>query len=755
MNRTKLLLIALALLLQASPVALAQQIERPEQDPEYADMPLETEYRVECDRIYALLTHPRGGDVMLFGSKGFSGSISWPSGTSHTFDFPITDDILAAAFSSDDLLYLAGTDGIVRQFKRGSTEVQRSYPEDALWADNTIRSAEISPDDKLLATGGDSGQVRLYDLETHEELLPFEGAEDRVTTLAFSPDASLLAVGVKTGAVHLFDPRQVESSRTATLHEGSLYALAFAKDGKTLFTCGSDGKVDAVDVASLEIEKSVQVCSGPLTRLSLAASALDRPLLVVAGLDGRVWFLHGGTLEIEKELPGPRPDITALRLNEGGFFLTIAYEGGAVRSVFAYKLLRGDTVTPDWLADAEALTDAASYEEPAARIGLRLTPAAVGETKGLQVTGWLFGFPRPNEEKGIPLGSLVTHLRYDHELQPVGETLRIPEGQQFAWLAYVDPSGAEKETVLPVVSAGQARLRGEVARALAEGLPVYDVGFEVLDGGHIRRADRHLPEGLGVGSIVQEVQGRPWRKAEADWWRFRASADPISLRTDGKLGSVAVELVPEKVPEIVQLALLGAHLFQAGEVEEGEQKLGLGMETSKEDWRLYAFSLPAMSEVYPADEEMIRDLHKILEQCNRAQPVYEAMVPFVERIEGPAGVVKLLRNPVANTPECHELRFLLGDALGRLGKHQEALDALVHVVYQGDSRAYLPFARSLQAKGEGDEALAYYKMYFYGEEILDIFRDEDGKPRWPARLRAVDDPDFAAFVALARELGRD
>jgi len=136
------IVLSLLLLLTVAPGLRAQEITRPEQDPDYAAMPLETEEHVECDRVWALITHTRAPDVMLFGSAGFSGSISGPSRTVRTFRFPLADDIFAAALSSDDaLLYVAGTDGIVRQFRRGSPDLQRSYPEDALWADRTIRPA--------------------------------------------------------------------------------------------------------------------------------------------------------------------------------------------------------------------------------------------------------------------------------------------------------------------------------------------------------------------------------------------------------------------------------------------------------------------------------------------------------------------------------------------------------------------------------------------------------------------------------------
>lgn len=61
-----------------------------------------------------------------------------------------------------------------------------------------IRAIALSPDDKLLALGGDAGQIRIVDLETAEvqqEISP----RDAVLSLAFSADSHRLLAGFKNG----------------------------------------------------------------------------------------------------------------------------------------------------------------------------------------------------------------------------------------------------------------------------------------------------------------------------------------------------------------------------------------------------------------------------------------------------------------------------------------------------------------------------------------------------------------------------
>lgn len=198
-----------------------------------------------------------------------------------------------------------------------------------------LYAATLSPDNKLLATGGYDRQIILWNAETGEQIRTFKGHNDAIYDVAFNPEGTALASASGDQTVKLW---QVSTGiRLDTLSQPlkEQLCVSFTPDGKSVVAGGVDNRLRVWKFISAEVPQinPIQISrfahEGPLVQLAFSK---DGQKLVSVSED-RTVKLWDATTFTQTYVYEKQPDITtALAWNPAGDQFILGRMDGSLQS---------------------------------------------------------------------------------------------------------------------------------------------------------------------------------------------------------------------------------------------------------------------------------------------------------------------------------------------------------------------------------------------------------------------------------------
>jgi len=214
--------------------------------------------------------------------------------------------IYSVAFSPDGNR-IASADGI------GKVEIWYDYEKEKTFSvsNNAVLSVCWSPDGKKIVTGDDDGHLKIFDVETGEELINILAHADGVTSVDFSSDGKTIVSGAGAfpmaspldsydNTVKLWNASSGELICTFEGHTDGITSVSFSSDGKKILSGSRDDTIKIWDVESHDCLKTFENHTGDVNDVRWSKSC-DMILSCSDDATIKIWDVETGDVLHEFE----------------------------------------------------------------------------------------------------------------------------------------------------------------------------------------------------------------------------------------------------------------------------------------------------------------------------------------------------------------------------------------------------------------------------------------------------------------------
>ena len=193
-----------------------------------------------------------------------------------------------------------------------------------------VRAASFSTDGTRLATAGEDGTVKLWDVATLQKLGEHDSHETLVWSVAFSPTGRIVATGSADNTIALWDIQTDETARltghfSAPSTMDGVYSIAFSPDGSLLASGAADRTVRLWDV---ERRLPLVVFAGHTDEVRSVAFSPDGAVVASGSRDRSVRIWDVAARRERGVLNGHHSIVQSLSFTrDGDQLITVCFQG--------------------------------------------------------------------------------------------------------------------------------------------------------------------------------------------------------------------------------------------------------------------------------------------------------------------------------------------------------------------------------------------------------------------------------------------